>query len=177
MAAAGIAFGIAGLSFPEPSPAQSPDTVRWQTFESGGGRFKVAFPGAPVMKQGRLRTEIGEIASVRHTADSADATYDVTYNDYPESGVARLTAAKLLDTARDGLVYQAKGTLASEKTFMLGTRTGREYDISGEGGMRYRIRLLLVNNRLYQLSAIARLPAAADDRKFFDSFQLTKESP
>ena len=172
-AAAGIAFGIASLHFSSPLQAQTPDTTKWQTFESAPGRYKVAFPGTPVMKHGKLRTDIGEVVSTRHTADSADATYDVTYNDYPKDGIARLSAEKLIDAARDGLVYQSKGTLAVEKPFTQGKLAGREHEIVGEDGMRYRIRLLLVGNRLYQLTAMARPPARPDERKFFSSFQLT----
>lgn len=176
-AAAVMALSIASLHFPAPLQAQTQskarDTKKWQTFESVQGRYKVAFPAAPEMKQGKLRTDIGMVTSTRHTADSADATYDVTYNDYPKDGIARLSAAKLIDAARDGLVYQSKGTLAVEKPFTLGKLAGREHEIVGEDGMRYQIRLLLVGNRLYQLTAMARPPARPDEQKFFSSFQLT----
>ena len=168
-----FALGIAGLHFSCSLQAQPRDAASWRTFESVPGRYKAAFPAAPVMKQGKLRTEIGEVISTRHTADSADATYDITYNDYPKDGIARLSPAKLIDTARDGLVYQSKGRLVSEKPFTLGKFAGREHEIAGEDGMHYRIRLLLVANRLYQITAMARPPARPDEQKFFNSFQLT----
>jgi hypothetical protein len=168
-----LAFLIAGLHFPFCLHAQARDATRWQSFEMPAGRYKAAFPAEPVMQQGKLRTEIGEVVSTRHTADSADATYDVTYNDYPKDGIARLSAAQLMDTVRDGLIYQSKGRLVSEKPFIFGKLAGREHEIAGEDGMRYRIRLLVVSNRLYQLTAMARPPAQPEARKFFDSFQLT----
>ena len=176
LAAAGMALGAAGLQFAGPLQAQSRDTatVQWQIFESAAGKFKVAFPGAPITKQGKVRTEIGDVVSTRYSAgDGADATYDVTYNDYPRPGIAKLSPAKLLDAARDGLLFQAKGKLTSEKPFTLGGNPGREQEIMAEDGMRYRIRLLLVENRLYQLTAMARLPARPDEQRFFASFQLT----
>ena len=129
------------------------------------------------MTQGKLRTGTGEIVSTWYTADSADATYDVTYNDYPRGAITRLSAANLMDAARDGLVYQSKGTVVSEKPFTLGKLSGREHEIAGEDGTRYRIRLLLVENRLYQLTAMAKPPARPEEQKFFSSFQLLRESP
>jgi len=172
-----VLSGIACLYSSSPLLAQARDAASWQTFESAPGRYKVAFPGAPVMQQGKRRTEIGVVVSTRHTADSADATYDVTYNEYPKEGIARLSPANLMDAARDGLVYLSKGKLVSDKPFAFGRLAGREQEILGEDGMRYRIRLLLVANRLYQLTAMARPPARPDEQKFFTSFQLIGVTP
>jgi len=172
-----LVLAIAGLLFSCFLQAQGRDKASWQTFEIAAGRYKAAFPAEPVMQRGKLRTEIGEVVSTRHTADSTDATYDVTYNDYPRDGIARLSPEKLLATVRDGLVYQSKGKLLSDKPFTQGKLAGREHEIEGEDGMRYRIRLLLVANRLYQLTAMARPPARPDEKKFFGSFQLTGVTP
>jgi hypothetical protein len=129
------------------------------------------------MKRGKLRTDMGDVVSTRHTADSTDATYDVTFNDYPKDAVKRLTSAKLLDTVRDGLMFQAKGHLASERPVTQGKFPARELEIMAEDGTLYRIRLLLVGSRLYQLTALARPPAKPDEQRFFRSFQITRESP
>ena len=173
MRALAVAFFLAGLDFSCAVHAQGRDAVRWQAFEMPAGHYKAAFPAGPVMQKGTLRTEIGNVVSTRHTADGPDATYDVTYNDYPKDGVARLSPGKLLATVRDGLVYQSKGRLVSEKPFTMGKLAGSEYDIAGGDGMHYRVRLLLNGNRLYQLTAMARPPARPEAQKFFDSFQLT----
>jgi hypothetical protein len=149
-------------------------TLKWQAFESAQGRFKAMFPGAPVVKHGKLRTEIGDVVTTQHSAgDLSGATYDITYNDYPRDGIAKLNSAKLLDTVRDGLVYQAKGKVVSEKPFTVGKVAGREQEIQGADGTRYRIRLLLVGNRIYQLTVMARPPDKAEEQRFFNSFQLT----
>ena len=165
---------LAGLAAPRlGAQATGPGGARWTVFDSPAGRFRAAFPSAPLRKEGKLRTEIGEVRSVRHTADDAQATYDVAYNDYPAAGIAKLSPEKLLDTVRDGLVYQAKGQLAGEKPFRLGKVAGRDLEIAGGDGTRYLVRLLLVEHRLYQLTAMARPPAQPDVERFFDSFQLT----
>ena len=86
--------------------------------------------------------------------------------------MAKLPPAKLLEAARDGLVAQSEGRLESEKPFGMGRVAGSDQEIVGKDGMRYRIRLLLVDNRLYQLTAMARPPARAEEDRFFGSFQL-----
>jgi hypothetical protein len=168
-----LATFLAGAALVLAGPLQAQSAARWQSYHSAEGRFKVAFPGEPVTKRGKFRTATGDIPSTQHTAgDGAEATYDVRYSDYPGKIMAKLTPAKLLDAARDGLVAQSKGKLASEKPFSMGKVAGREQEIVGEDGTRYRIRLLLVENRLYQLTAMARPPARADEDRFFGSFQL-----
>lgn len=173
-----IALGVIALHCAWPLQAQTRDSIKWQIFESAEGRFKVTFPGAPVTKRGKFRTEIGDVLSTRYTTgDGADATYDVRYSDYPRAGIARLSPAKLLDALRDGLIAEAKGTLTSEKAYILNGNPGREQEIVAEDGMRYQIRLLLVDNRLYQLTAMAQPPARPDEQRFFSSFQLTGVTP
>lgn len=157
---------------------QAQPGAQWQSYHSEEGRFKVAFPGAPVTKRGKIRTDGGDVLATWHTAgDGDEATYDVRYSDYPAKIMAKLTPAKLLDAARDGLVAQSKGKLASEKPFGMGKVAGSNLEIVGEDGTRYRIRLLLVENRLYQLTAMARPPTRPDEDRFFRSFQLTGMTP
>jgi hypothetical protein len=156
------------------APAAAPREDPWRPYQSDAGRFKVEFPVAPLRKEGRRRTESGEVGWVRFTAtDSAEATYDVTYNDYPESVVAKLSQAKLLGAAKDGLVYQSKGHLAGERPFRMGKVSGSDLEIAGGDGMHYLVRMFLVGNRLYQLTAMARPPAKPEIDRFFSSFQLT----
>jgi len=174
--AAFLAAAALLASFAAP-PLGAQGGARWTVFDSPAGRFRAAFPGPPLRKEGKLRTEIGEVHSVRHTADDAEATYDVAYNDYPAAGVAKLRPEKLLDTVRDGLVYQAKGSLAGEKPFRMGKVSGRDLEIAGGDGTRYLVRMFLVGTRLYQLTALARPPAKPDIDRFFDSFQLTGFTP
>jgi len=163
---------LTGAALVLAGPLHAQSKVVWQNFQSAEGRFKIAFPGEPVTKSGKYRTATGDIPSTQYTAgDGAEATYDVRYSDYPASVMAKLTPAKLLDAVRDGLV--AKGKLASEKPFGMGKVAGREQEIVGEDGTHYRVRLLLVESRLYQLTAMAKPPARADAERFFGSFQLT----
>ena len=171
-----FAIGIACLQLSAPLQAQT--SANWRVFESREGKFKVAFPGAPMVKRGKFPTDIGHfVHSARHTAGDADATYDVRYNDYPTSTTSKLTPAKMLEAMRDGLVAESKGELGWDKPYMLGKFAGRDQEIIGGDGTRYRIRLLLVDNRLYQLTVMARPPARGDEDRFFGSFQLMGVQP
>ena len=174
-----LAFVVACLQFSGPLQAQqtSRDAGTWRTYEFKDGRFKAAFPGTPLVKKGKFPTDLGYVNSARHTAGDADATYDVRYNDYPTSTTSKLTPAKMLEAMRDGLVAESKGDLAWDKPYSLGRFAGRDQEIVGGDGTRYRIRLLLVENRLYQLTAMARPPARADEDRFFGSFQLVGIQP
>jgi hypothetical protein len=170
--AAAAAFAIAGLQLSHSLRAQN----KWQVFESKEGRFKASFPGTPDTKRGRFRTEMGDVYSARHTVNDALATYDVRYNDYPASTSAKLTPEKMLDALRDGLVAESRGELVWDKPYRLGKYAGRDQEIKGGDGTRYRVRLLLVERRLYQLTAMAQPPAGLDEDRFFGSFQLTGPS-
>ena len=178
--AAARALGIALLQLallPAIAQTSAPtrQTVRWQVFESAAGKFRVVFPEAPTTSAGKMRTDIGEVLSTRHTAwDGGGTTYDVRINEYPKAGIDRLTAEKLLDAARDGLIYRANGKLESEKAITWEKLPGRDQVIVAENGMRYRVRLLLLGSRLYQLTAMARAPNLADEQRFIDSFQLIR---
>jgi hypothetical protein len=159
---------------PEASPSNKV-AAGWRKFESKRGKFSVMFPDIPIETRSKIRTEIGNVASTRFTVVAGTSvTYDVMYNDYPKAGVVKVNPQLLLDAARDGLVNQTKGRLVAEKRIMIGTVPGREQEILGADGTRYWARLALVENRMYQLMAIARPPATADTRTFFDSFQLLR---
>lgn len=155
------------------SPPRNKNAAGWRKFESKRGTFTVMFPDVPIETRSKIRTEIGNVASTRFTVVAGTSvTYDVMYNDYPKAGIVKVNPQLLLDAARDGLLNQTKGRLVAEKHIMLGAVPGRDQEILGADGTRYWARLVLVGNRMYQLMAIARPPATADTRTFFDSFRL-----
>lgn len=146
----------------------------WREFQIPAARFKVLMPGTPKTTRRTIHTDIGNVASTRYTAtDAANATYDVLLNDYPKAGVSRASPLKLLDGARDGLIYQTKGRKLSEKPFTLGGFPGRELEIAGNDGTHYRARLIWAETRLYQVMVVTPGKPRPDANVFFDSFQTT----
>jgi len=146
----------------------------WREFEIPAGRFKVLLPNLPKTSKQTIRTEMGNVASVRYTtADAADVTYDVQLRDYPKAGVAKVNPQKLLDGARDGLVYQTKGRVVDDKHITLANFPGRDLEIMNGEGTHYRVRLVWVETRLYQLMTVTPGKPQPSANVFFDSFQIT----
>ena len=146
----------------------------WGEFQIPAGQFRVLMPAAPKTSKRTIRTDIGAVASTRYTAtDAANVTYDVLLNDYPKAGVSKANPQKLLDSARDGLMYQTKGRMMSDKRITLANFPGRDLEIMGSEGTHYRARLIWVENRLYQVMAVTPGKPLPDANVFFDSFQIT----
>jgi hypothetical protein len=159
------------------SPAASssePPPPGWREFALPAGRFSVLMPGAPKTTRRTIRTEIGDVAATRYTTtDAANVTYDVLLNDYPKAGIARANPHKLLDSVRDGLVYQTKGRVVSEKPITLANFPGRDQVIVGANGTHYRVRLVWAGTRLYQIMAVTPGEPRPESNIFFDSFRIT----
>lgn len=146
----------------------------WREFEIPAGRFKILMPGTPKTTRRTIPTDIGKVASTRYTAiDAANVTYDVLLNDYPKSGVSRARPQKLLDSVRDGLMFQTKGRMVSDKQITLAGFPGRDLEITGSDGTHYRTRLVWVETRLYQIMVVTAGKPRPEADVFFDSFRIT----
>jgi hypothetical protein len=128
----------------------------------------------PIQRADARRAESGDVAATRYTTtDAANVTYDVLLNDYPKAGIARANPHKLLDSVRDGLVYQTKGRVVSEKPITLANFPGRDQVIVGANGTHYRVRLVWAGTRLYQIMAVTPGEPRPESNIFFDSFRIT----
>jgi hypothetical protein len=154
--------------------AAQPAPPGWREFTIPAGRFSVLMPGTPKTTRRKIPTEIGDVAATRYTTtDAANVTYDVLLNDYPKAGIARASPHKLLDSVRDGLVYQTQGRLVSEKPITFGKFPGRDQEIIGANGSHYRVRLVWAGTRLYQIMTVTPGEPRPDANIFFDSFKIT----
>ena len=156
--------------------ATPPDKIPpgWIEFEMPAARFKVLLPGAPKTSRRTIRTDMGDVSATRYTTiDAANVTYDVLFNDYPKAGVSKSNPQKLLEAVRDGLVFQTKGRTISNKHITLAGFPGRDLEILGGEGSHYRVRLVWVETRLYQIMAVTPGKPRPDANVFFNSFQIT----
>ena len=84
----------------------------------------------------------------------------------------------MYDSSRDGAVANMEGKLVSEKNVKLGKHPGREIRINvAEGKRLFRVRVYLVEQRLYQVVVFGTPETATskDADKFLDSFKLTEK--
>jgi hypothetical protein len=93
--------------------------------------------------------------------------------DYPAATVEQLGAEKILANVLEG-VKTSGATLLQENELDFPNSVGRELFYVKDGPFAIQSRLLLVENRFYQLT-VARSGEAPDPdaRRFFESFRLS----
>jgi hypothetical protein len=170
---AALCHGVVAAAASDAAP-RAGTPAGWREFQIPAGRFKVLMPGTPKTSRQTIPTDIGKVASTRYTVtDAANVTYDVLLNDYPKTGIAKANPHKLLDSVRDGLMYQTKGKLISDRRMTLATFPGRDLEIMGIEDQHFRVRLVWVETRLYQIMAVTPGQPRPEANVFFDSFQIT----
>ena len=155
-----VIFSIASvlmlvISMAACSPAPEP-----KEFKSAAGRFSVMSP--LVLKettQSIDTTTAGKITFYVFWGKQGDRECAVSYGDYPESIIQKISPQVILDGARNGMVSNINGKLISETKIALEGNPGRELLIdvlAGKGQeMTLKTRIFLVKNRLFQIMWLA----------------------
>lgn len=151
-----------------------------ETFTSTDGKYAVKFPGKPKIAPAQTaKSALGDLQVNVATFATADASvFMVSYTDFPAAAVKPENRATLFDGVRDGL-KGSKGTVTTDKDAAFGADKlpGRELVIDKDGGKgRVRVRVVLRDNRLYQVAVIgsAEFVSGKDATAFLDSLELTK---
>jgi len=136
--------------------------------------FKVQFPGEPEHSAERTVSQYGVIWQNVYIHAEGEQAWMVAYTDYPEGMLDGQTEDEVLNQGvSESLSTLDIGSPIELNSFSTGGFPGRSF--KGMRGRNYvYFRLLLVNERLYQLTAL-RLDAWPDERRvehFFTSFQL-----
>lgn len=149
----------------------------WKVFASPGGRFSVTMPTAPMETKKKVTGQLDAIVAAaegRH-----DAFFVVSYCDFLAGELKIETVQKRLDQACRGALESSGGDkLRSEKSIALDGHPGREIVIEKKGEVIARMRLYLVNHRLYQVMVLGagRVFSSKENDvgRFLDSFRLNK---
>jgi hypothetical protein len=103
----------------------------------------------------------------------------VAYFDVPQAAVAKTSADILLESAAQGAVAMGGWTITSKKAIKLGEYPGRDVtgDVTASGAPELgygRIRLYLVENRLYEIVLLGSQSNVSPDdfEKCLDSFEI-----
>jgi hypothetical protein len=145
----------------------------WARFRSDDGSFSIDMPGKPEQAVHDSRTQVGPIQLKTYTVRAGNGSvYLVAHNQYPEAVLKASTPNALLESVVSGAVDQGK--LRKKTTIDILNYPGREVLADVKGGLEYRSRFYLVDERLYQISVLNKPGQVSnqDKQKFLDSFQL-----
>jgi len=169
-------------SFKLMSPLETDLASTWKEFSSPEGKFKVKFPGIPYQTPLELSKELKFQVAGYQSACS----YSARYREFPEIAKDAAALKVFLDSMRDKeLDYLEqrgmKFKVLSETDVPYNRYSGRMLVLELSNNLIYRTKTIVVNNRLYVLTAIAPkvdvdpAMAKAYDQlvmRFFDSFSL-----
>lgn len=149
----------------------------FELYQSQEGRFSVLFPGEPKRILKSVDTPAGKIDLVLYQAGSKKTGFIVGYSDYPQEVIDKSNPRKMLDGARDGAVGNAGGELIDEIELTFQDYPGREIEVEVPGKATIRARLILIDNRLYQVMVISPSVEILEKKgtEFFDSFAVDEQ--
>lgn len=168
------------IALSKPRPAidgeilYAPESLIWSEFKSAEGRFELLMPATPVSQTVTLETQRGTIAHHIYVASRGGVTCIVDYADLPKWFADPGNANAFFDEARNQVLKESQGKLASEKAISLDGHSGREVTLYIPRGHAVA-RFYLAGDRFYQLGIIAIDPkekVAQEADKFFSSFKI-----
>ena len=142
----------------------------WKEVSSADGRFKVQMPAEPAQLKATEEPPVGPITLTTYTVKYKADGFFLGWADLPPKPPFQTEdllkgLAKRYDNAE----------VKSSKEVSFQDNPGREFELETAGGRKIVGRLYVVKNRLYELIVIGdgpNPPAAAEAKKFFESFQL-----
>ena len=156
-----------------------PIPPKWVVVNSAAGGFSVSFPEQP--KEVTNTAPVGSWTFTNHVLDVTHTDgweWSAMWADYPPKVMALTTPENVFKNIRNGYERDRKAIL-SERAVSINGQPASEFEVDVGGGQIHRVRLCMVQNRLYQLMTYA--PASSrnhpDVGKFMDSFALAGALP
>jgi len=147
-----------------------------EAYAPKGGNFSVRFAGPTKESSQTAASAIGDLKVVSAAYATADGNVFLTsYVDFPAEATKAEKRGSLLDGARDGIKGKDGKVISDKDTeFGVGKLPGREFEIE-KGKQRLRFRLILRDDRLYQVAVIgsAAFVGGKEAIAFIESFELT----
>jgi hypothetical protein len=146
----------------------------FESYRSDDGNFTILFPGEPAKEMQSVNTLAGKIDFVMYRAGSKKSGFVVGYCDYPQEVIKDSNPKKMLDGAMDGAAGNVRGKIVKEMELDFHGYPGREIEIKLPRNTTIRARLILINNRLYQMMVISPSADILEEKgtKFLDSFSV-----
>lgn len=168
-----LSLGHAAVQPVQAEPAAQIARSDWHMFSPSAGGFRVSMPGQPTE---RLVQEFLHMFSVEHDG----RIYAVGYVELDQE---RLNAA-LQDNPdgfwngiRRGLLQDGQADLTSDRPISLNGYIGREIEYEDAEGLTGKVRVYVVNQRIYQVMAVEAadgtdIEDSEEAEAFLESFQL-----
>ena len=131
------------------------DLPRWRDFHSEEGRFRVRLPAAPRIERSAHGTAMGSVTEVSFRAGWADREVAVVYEDIPAAARWLVPTGVILSRAAASLVEDAGARELDSRESNWRGHPARElrYELPGPPALQARVLLVLVEARLYLLTA------------------------
>ena len=160
-----------------PATKGFPPIAQWKEHSSAEGGFSVLLPGNPQKAKQTIKSPAGDLEFnmflYQHgVLDSAG----VVYLTYPPA-VVQAGPEAIYAGAKAGATSRVPGgKLIKEEKVTVAGQPGREFLVDVAGKAQVRLRIVLIKDRLYQItiSGSAETVASADAEQFFGSFKLLK---
>jgi hypothetical protein len=146
----------------------------WTRYVSEDSSYSVLFPVAPTETMeplGMLDASV-DVHSSRVTL--GNCAYFISYIDFPEDSTP-IDSRQMLWSIGDDAAARMDGEVVADTAILLSDYPGREMTIiAADGGSIYRIRLYMVDRRMYELVSVTPISEFYTSQaiKFFHSFQL-----
>ena len=150
----------------------------WTAFAPQDGHFAVELPGAPAVEGDSHWTPIGTIAMTKYWMRVGDALLAVEVHDLPAVAAALVSDDRILDEARDSVIRDMRGTLIEGRATEFRGAPARDfrYRLPGKARLEERVVAVLLENRLYLVTGMARAPGSDPAvERFFASFRFWRE--
>ena len=139
------------------------------------GDFQIAFPETPQVAS-RPANRSKDVALRRYVAQEPSRAMIVSIEDFPQGDLPPSADAGIYDRVLRMLAEEHMGRLVSTRAARLAGRPCLEGQITGDGGETEIVRVLMLGDRMYQVTYA--LPEGAEaqgaDAAFFASFRITK---
>jgi len=171
-----VALIVACLTSAIISNLMRSDFTKFEQFNSSEGSFSVFLPKKVIPSKETINTAAGPITACSFSAKAKHHQFMVAFSDYPENAIKSSTPELMLNGARNGSVRNIQGTLLSETFVTINGYPGRDLRIEGPQKTIIVTRLILANQRLYQVMILCR-PDHSFDKiidKVIQSFSITK---
>jgi hypothetical protein len=153
----------------------------WRELEVSEGGFSVLMRGQPHYVRHEIDTPAGKMIAHLYSSEHPQSYYAVGYSDYPLGLIAGTDPAQVFAGVRNTWVRRINGKLTGtvNDLVLAGKYPGVEFH--GEGRLKeadalLEARLFLVDQRLYQVIAMARKNEVSQGEinRFLNSFRLVE---